>query len=94
MLFGSGRKVPECPLVQVIGKRPTLRPSPGNQELQRGDYLLVACAGLAAPVDDRTICRVLSESILSAQQLASLLVRLTDEAGGCDHSTVVVAQFI
>jgi protein phosphatase len=79
-------------VLQAIGKRPTVEPSRGEQALERGDRLLVACDGLAAHVEVEQIRQVLCAPSVSAQHLAEHLVRMADEMGGSDNCTVVVAQ--
>ena len=60
---------------------------------QRGDFLLVACDGLAAHVENQTIEQLLSRPTAPAQHLATQLVNMADEGGGTDNCTVVVAHF-
>jgi serine/threonine protein phosphatase PrpC len=60
--------------------------------LTRGDYLLLACDGLAAQVETATIQTVLSRSAIPTQNLARQLVSMADE-GGADNCTVLVAHF-
>jgi protein phosphatase len=80
-------------VTQAVGKRPTVDPSQGTQPLARGDYLVVACDGLAAHVEGPAIQQVLNSPPLPAPHLASLLVQTADEGGGTDNCTVVVAHF-
>jgi protein phosphatase len=81
-------------VTQAIGKRPTVTPSQVEQiRLERGDYVVVACDGLIAHVEPEALRRVLSESPVPPQHLASLLVGMADEGGGTDNCTVVVAHF-
>jgi len=80
-------------VTQAIGGRATIEPSRGSQELLRGDYLLVACDGLAAHVEKPTIQQVLNRPTVPALHQASQLVNMADEGGGSDNCTVVVAHF-
>jgi protein phosphatase len=79
-------------VTQAVGKRPDVTPSAGTQALERGDYLVVACDGLAAHVEGGALRQVLSSPVVPPQHLAGLLVRMADEAGGSDNCTVVVAH--
>ena len=80
-------------VAQAVGKRATLEPARGEQLLARGDFLLVACDGLAAHVPQLTIQQVLNWPAVPAQHLATQLVNMADEGGGTDNCTVVVAHF-
>jgi protein phosphatase len=80
-------------ITQGIGKRPTIEPSRAEQPLARGDFLVLACDGLAAHLDHATIQSVLAQEALPPQHLATQLVTLADAGGGTDNCTVVVAHF-
>jgi PPM family protein phosphatase len=80
-------------VTQAVGTRPTIKPSRAEQELVRGDYLLVACDGLAAHVDTPVIEQVLNSPAVPPQHLATQFVNMADEGGGSDNCTVVVAYF-
>src|SRR6202035_2373053 len=68
-------------VTQAIGKRSTIEPSRAEQPLARGDYLLVACDGLAAHVESATLQSVLSRPPVPPHHLASHFVNLADEGG-------------
>ena len=80
-------------VTQAIGKRPAIEPSRGEQALQRGDFLLVACDGLAAYVENQTIQQALSRPAVPVQHPATLLVNMADAGGGTDNCTVVIGHF-
>jgi len=80
-------------VTQAIGKRQGIEPSRAEQALQRGDFLLVACDGLAAHVEKPTIQQLLSRPAVPVQHLASHFVGMADEGGGTDNCTVVIAHF-
>ena len=80
-------------VTQAIGKRPTIEPSRANLKLERGDYLVVACDGLAAHVECSTIQQVLSRPTVPPQHLAAQLVQMADDGGGTDNCTVIVAHY-
>jgi protein phosphatase len=78
---------------QAIGKRQSVDPSKGELILASGDYLLVACDGLAAHVDKATIGQTLSRPPVTVPHLAGQFVTMADEGGGSDNCTVIVAHF-
>ncbi len=80
-------------VLQAVGKRQTVEPSKGEQALARGDYLLLACDGLAAHVETPTLQELLDRPGVPPQHLASQLVALADQRGGSDNCTVIVALF-
>ncbi len=79
-------------VAQAIGQRPAIQPSILDQELEPGDFLLVACAGLATQVEPPALEEILNAATVSAQDLASLLVSKADEHGGKDNCTVAIAH--
>jgi protein phosphatase len=79
-------------VLQAIGTRTTIEPARHKLKLAPGDWLLVACDGLHAQVDDRTIEAIVSKAPASAPLLASRLVDLADKAGGADNCTVVAVR--
>ena len=72
-------------VTQAIGKRQSIEPSRAEQALQRGDFLLVACDGLAAHVEQVTIQQALSRPAVPFQHLATQLVSMADAGGGTDN---------
>jgi serine/threonine protein phosphatase PrpC len=78
-------------VTQAIGKRPEIQPSRHRLQLARGDWLVIACDGLYAHVDDRTLQEAVSRSAHSATRLAGYLVDLANRRGGSDNCTVVTA---
>lgn len=78
-------------VAQAIGKRSDIEPARHQLKLARGDWLVVACDGLHAHVDDRTIQEEISKAAFAAAPLADRLVELANQRGGSDNCTVVVA---
>ena len=78
-------------VTQALGKKGPLQPSQHELELQRGDWLIVACDGLAAHVDADEVCQTARQAVPSAAYLAKRLVELANEGGGTDNCTVVAA---
>jgi protein phosphatase len=60
--------------------------------LEYGDWLLVACDGLHAHVDNATLQQEINRSAQSAAHLARQLVELADHRGGSDNCTVVAVR--
>src|SRR5205823_3963575 len=78
-------------VTQGIGTRSRLEPSQHTLDLERGDWLLVACDGLSAHVGADTLQTVARQAAPSAAYLAKRLVELANEGGGTDNCTVVAA---
>ena len=76
---------------QAIGIRSSIAPSRHNLKLERGDWLIVACDGLHAHVDDETLKQAIRTSAYSATMLADRMVHLANKRGGSDNVTVVTA---
>ncbi len=79
-------------VTQALGKRAPIEPSQHTLELERGDWLIVACDGLAAHVADDTLRTTARHAAPSAAYLAKRLVELANEGGGTDNCTVVAAH--
>jgi len=76
---------------QAVGKRTDIEPARYGLKLVRGDWLLVACDGLHAHVDNGTIEAAVDKAALAAAPLADHLVELANQRGGSDNCTVVAA---
>jgi serine/threonine protein phosphatase PrpC len=79
-------------VTEAVGRRPDVSPAAYELGLAPGDWLVVACDGLHAHVDDRLLARALGEASPSAALLAHGLVDLADEGGGSDNCTVVAVR--
>ncbi len=78
-------------VAQAVGSRPDIQPARYDLNLVRGDWLVVACDGLHAHVDERTLQDTIGQAAFAAAPLADQLVKLANERGGSDNCTVVVA---
>ena len=78
-------------VTQALGKKVPLQPSQHELTLQRGDWLIIACDGLAAHVEKDEVCATAQRAVPSAGYLAKRLVELANEGGGTDNCTVVAA---
>jgi protein phosphatase len=79
-------------VTQAIGWAADLRPAAYQVRLGAGDWLVVACDGLHAHVDDRMLADAIVEAGPSASGLASYLVELADKGGGSDNCTVATVR--
>jgi protein phosphatase len=78
-------------VTQAIGKQGPIQPSQHELELERGDWLIVACDGLTAHVAEEVLRATAQHAVPSAAFLAKRLVELANEGGGTDNCTVVAA---
>ena len=78
-------------VTQALGKKAPLQPSQHELDLQRGDWLIIACDGLAAHVETDEVRATAQKAAPSAGYLAKRLVELANEGGGTDNCTVVAA---
>jgi PPM family protein phosphatase len=79
-------------VTQAVGRGADLRPAAHQVKLSAGDWLIVACDGLPAHVDDRRLADAIVEAGPSASGLASYLVELANNGGGSDNCTVVAVR--
>ena len=77
---------------QAVGRQPTLKPESHQVHLAPGDWLLAACDGLHAHLDDAALQQEISKAPPSAAQLARQLVDLVNQRGGSDNCTVLAAR--
>jgi serine/threonine protein phosphatase PrpC len=77
-------------VLQAIGRR-AIEPSSHTLEVARGDWLIVACDGLTAHVEEATLRATARRCVPAAAALAKRLVELANEGGGTDNCTVVTA---
>jgi protein phosphatase len=75
-------------VTQAVGKHTRIEPDRRDLTLSRGDWLVVACDGLHAHVDDRTLQEAIGRGAPSAAHLAYQLVGLANQRGGSDNCTV------
>ena len=76
---------------QAVGGHYDLQPASHRVKLSPGDWLLLACDGLHAHVDNRGLQEEVARSAPSASYLARRLVELVNQKGGSDNCTVLAA---
>ncbi len=76
-------------VTQAAGTRSDIKPDLHLLQLVPGDFLVIACDGLPAHVDDTRLRAELLEPVPSASRRAHRLVDLANAAGGSDNCTVV-----
>jgi protein phosphatase len=79
-------------VTQSIGRQSEVRPVPYQLTLAKGDWLVIACDGLHAHVDETTLRREVNLAT-SAPALARQLVDLANQGGGSDNCTVLVVHY-
>jgi serine/threonine protein phosphatase PrpC len=79
-------------ITNAIGTASTLDPAPYQVKLALGDWLIVACDGLHAHLDEAALQSEIASAIDSAVQLAQRLIERDNERGGSDNCTVVAVR--
>jgi protein phosphatase len=79
-------------VTQAVGKHTQLLPAAYPLRLSAGDWLVVACDGLHAHVDEPMLRAALMPASASAGNLAQQLVDLANQRGGSDNCTVVAVR--
>ncbi len=79
-------------VTNAVGKASQLDLAAYQLKLAAGDWLVLACDGLHAHLDERALQGEIVKTAASAIQLAQRLVELTDQLGGSDNCTVVVVR--
>lgn len=75
----------------AAGIRPDIVPDFFEEELERGDYILLCSDGLSNMVDNDTLCSIiLSEG--SLKEKAQRLIAEANERGGTDNIAVVLVK--
>jgi serine/threonine protein phosphatase PrpC len=78
-------------VTQAVGQR-SIQPVHTELALAPGDWLLAACDGLYAHLEDQVLQDLLNGWTASAAELAAFLVRRVDQLGGSDNCTVVAVR--
>jgi protein phosphatase len=78
-------------LTQAVGSQRNLAPAAYQFRLARGDWVIVACDGLAAHVEAAALQQAVDEAPPDAARLARRLVQMANDGGGSDNCTVVAA---
>src|SRR5207302_503586 len=80
-------------VTQALGMRATIEPVGYKTTLQAGDWLVVACDGLYAHVEDAMLGEEIGKGTGSPNELANHLVNLANGLGGSDNCTVVAVRY-
>ncbi len=80
-------------VTQAIGLRASVQPARYKVMLQPGDWLIAACDGLYAHVENAMLQEVIGQWTGSADGLAHHLVEMTNKLGGSDNCTVVALRY-
>lgn len=78
-------------VAQALGRQFDLEPSRQTLDLAAGDWLVLACDGLHAHVDERALAEMLAAAD-EPQRLADTLIDAANAGGGSDNCTVIVAR--
>ncbi len=79
-------------VTQAVGKFADIQPAAYECNLVPGDWLVVACDGLHAHVDEKQLAAAIFTGPPAAVALANQLVELANQGGGSDNCTVVAAR--
>jgi serine/threonine protein phosphatase PrpC len=79
-------------VAQAVGLRNDIDPASYQTRLAAGEWLIVACDGLHAHVDLKTLEQIVKLSIPGASYVANNLVDLANQGGGTDNCTVVAIR--
>jgi protein phosphatase len=81
-------------VTQAIGQHKTVVPVHSTTlKLRAGDWMIVACDGLPAHVEDRLLQETIGQWTASAAALAERLVEMANQRGGSDNCTVVAIRW-
>ncbi len=80
-------------ILQALGPDAKVRVDLTNQQLRRGDTLVLCSDGLSGQVSREEIAGAVSETSKDLVTICSELIDLANERGGPDNITVVVARF-
>lgn len=78
-------------VAQALGRQPDVEPSRQTLTLAAGDWLLLACDGLHAHLDDAALAAVFAAARAPAELAATLIDRV-NHAGGSDNCTVAALR--
>jgi protein phosphatase len=80
-------------ILQALGPDPKVRVDLTNQQIRRGDAILICSDGLSGQVTREEIAAAVSQADEDLVDTCSRLIDLANERGGPDNITVVVARF-
>jgi serine/threonine protein phosphatase PrpC len=78
-------------ITKAVGMASNLDPAPYQVQLTAGDWLILACDGLHAHVEDAALQAEIAAA-KDAAQLAQRLIERADEGGGSDNCTVLTVR--
>lgn len=81
-------------IVRALGMKDTVKVDTQFQVPQAGDTMLLCSDGLAGPVTDEDILRIINESNGDLSATTHRLIEAANEAGGPDNVTCVLARWI
>jgi PPM family protein phosphatase len=79
-------------VTQAIGRSADIQPAGYELQVAPGDWLIVACDGLHAHVEEPLLAGTLHNAPPSAAAMADRLVELANQGGGSDNCTVVAIR--
>jgi protein phosphatase len=79
-------------VTQAVGRSSDIQPAAYEFKAGPGDWVIVACDGLHAHVDERALGDTIRPAGPSAAALAQQLVDLANQGGGSDNTTVVAVR--
>ncbi len=80
-------------LTKAVGNQADLKPDLCHVELAQGDWLLLACDGLHADLNERALQEEMLRPLPSAAARACRLADLANEKGGSDNCTVIAVGY-
>lgn len=80
-------------ILQALGPEIAVRVDLTNQQIRRGDVLVLCSDGLSGQMRSTDIARIVAETAPDLGATATQLIALANENGGPDNITVVVARF-
>jgi protein phosphatase len=80
-------------VTQAVGLHNAVQPAHYELKLTPGDWLVVACDGLYAHVEDRLLQEAIGQGAAPPAALAHHLVGLANQRGGTDNCTVVAVRW-
>lgn len=79
-------------IVRAIGLKDYVRPEAQTVDRQPGDLLLLCTDGITDLVDDWAIENVLEANYEELEEAAQILIRMANDRGGKDNSTVILLR--
>jgi len=80
-------------ILQALGPDPKVRVDLTNQQLRRGDAIVICSDGLSGQVTREEIAELVGSKERDLGDICTELIDLANERGGPDNITVVIARF-